>query len=88
MSAVIVYSVDRLQDGYWLQTDGVLDGTWQSSVLSHKRDDVWRYRNGQVLVLQAAQCCNSVVVRQARSDGAIIGLACSGALLSRPTSLP
>ena len=31
-------------NGYWLQTDAVLDGTWQSSVLSRKRHGVWRYR--------------------------------------------
>jgi CubicO group peptidase (beta-lactamase class C family) len=31
-------------NGYWMQTDGVLDGTWQSSVLSRKRHGVWRYR--------------------------------------------
>jgi D-alanyl-D-alanine carboxypeptidase len=31
-------------NGYWLQTDGVLDGMWQSSVLSRKRHGVWRYR--------------------------------------------
>jgi hypothetical protein len=31
-------------DGYWVQTDGVIDGTWQSSPLSRKRHGVWRYR--------------------------------------------
>jgi hypothetical protein len=31
-------------NGYWVQTDGVLDGTWQASVLSRKRHGVWRYR--------------------------------------------
>jgi len=31
-------------NGYWLQTDAVLDGTWHSSVLSRKRHGVWRYR--------------------------------------------
>ncbi len=31
-------------NGYWLQTDGVIDGTWQSSLLSRKRHGVWRYR--------------------------------------------
>jgi CubicO group peptidase (beta-lactamase class C family) len=31
-------------NGYWMQTEGVIDGTWQSSVLSRKRHGVWRYR--------------------------------------------
>ena len=31
-------------NGYWMQTDGVIDGTWQSSLLSRKRHGVWRYR--------------------------------------------
>lgn len=31
-------------NGYWVQTDGVLAGTWQSSPLSRKRRGVWRYR--------------------------------------------
>jgi hypothetical protein len=31
-------------NGYWLQTDAVLDGTWHSSALSRKRHGVWRYR--------------------------------------------
>jgi hypothetical protein len=31
-------------NGYWVQTDGVIDGTWQSSILSRKRHGVWRYR--------------------------------------------
>jgi D-alanyl-D-alanine carboxypeptidase len=31
-------------NGYWLQTEGVLDGTWQASRLSRKRHGVWRYR--------------------------------------------
>ncbi|HEV2740259.1 MAG TPA: serine hydrolase domain-containing protein, partial [Candidatus Elarobacter sp.] len=31
-------------NGYWVQTDGVLDGTWQASILSRKRHGVWRYR--------------------------------------------
>jgi D-alanyl-D-alanine carboxypeptidase len=31
-------------NGYWVQTDGVLDGMWQSSILSRKRHGVWRYR--------------------------------------------
>ena len=31
-------------NGYWLQTDGVIDGTWQSSLLSRKRHGVWHYR--------------------------------------------
>jgi D-alanyl-D-alanine carboxypeptidase len=31
-------------NGYWLQTEAVLDGTWQSSILSRKRHGVWRYR--------------------------------------------
>jgi len=31
-------------NGYWLQTDGVLDGMWQASPLSRKRHGIWRYR--------------------------------------------
>jgi len=31
-------------NGYWVQTDGVLEGTWQASRLSRKRRGVWRYR--------------------------------------------
>jgi hypothetical protein len=31
-------------NGYWLQTDAVLDGTWQVSPLSRRRHGVWRYR--------------------------------------------
>ena len=31
-------------NGYWIQTDGVIDGSWQSSILSRKRHGVWRYR--------------------------------------------
>jgi hypothetical protein len=31
-------------NGYWVQTDGVIDGTWRASVLSRKRHGVWRYR--------------------------------------------
>ncbi len=31
-------------NGYWVQTDGVLDGMWQASRLSRKRHGVWRYR--------------------------------------------
>jgi len=31
-------------NGYWVQTDGVLAGTWQSSPLSRRRHGVWRYR--------------------------------------------
>ncbi len=30
--------------GYWLQTDGVLDGTWQTALLSGKHHGTWRYR--------------------------------------------
>ena len=30
-------------NGYWIQTSGVLDGSWQSSILSRKRHGVWRY---------------------------------------------
>lgn len=37
-------------NGYWMQTDGVLDGTWQSSILSRKRHGVWRYRLVDVTV--------------------------------------
>ena len=31
-------------NGYWLQTDGALDGMWQTSVLTRKRHGIWRYR--------------------------------------------
>ncbi len=36
--------VDADVNGYWLQTDGVIDGMWQSSRLSRKRHGVFRYR--------------------------------------------
>jgi len=31
-------------NGYWVQTDGVIDGVWQTSLLSRKRHGVFRYR--------------------------------------------
>jgi D-alanyl-D-alanine carboxypeptidase len=31
-------------NGYWLQTDGFIDGVWQSSLLSRKRHGVFHYR--------------------------------------------
>ncbi len=31
-------------NGYWLETDGVLDGMWQASPVSRRRHGVWRYR--------------------------------------------
>ncbi len=31
-------------NGYWMQTDGVIDGVWQASLLSRKRHGVFRYR--------------------------------------------
>jgi len=35
-------------NGYWIQTDGVIDGSWQSTILSRKRHGVWRYHLSDV----------------------------------------